>query len=409
MKVGIRKPSIKKSVRARTTGRVKRALKGSINPLYGKKGMGIVNDPKKAVYNKIYNKTTVGVRDIMENTTASSTATEQTAPSAPVATNIRAASQTKQPTGKYAALTDENLYKHQRATSVWGAIFIIIALFFALIAWPVGIIFAALAILLITQSRKYKRELQERAAVSTGQAIPKKSRALSIVGMASFALLFLGCAAIGANTSTPSVQKEVAETREIPTAEEPDEAGASTEELAQADASDTRAIESVESQSDAKNEQAPAKEGEARLEEEQKAEEERRAQEEAARIAEEEATRKAAEEAEAARVAQEREAVRIAEEQARADQEAETARMAAEEALQTGAQTAEAASVAPVVAHIHNTNRDLSLPPGTLVWLSATGSKFHSIDHCGSMNPNKARQVTIEEAAAKFEACENCW
>lgn len=59
MKIGIRKPSIKKSIKVRTTGRAKRAIKSSINPLYGKKGMGLINNPKKAVYNKVYNKTTV--------------------------------------------------------------------------------------------------------------------------------------------------------------------------------------------------------------------------------------------------------------------------------------------------------------------------------------------------------------
>ncbi|WP_242979682.1 hypothetical protein [Clostridium perfringens] len=40
MKFGVRKPSIKKSFKARTTGRAKRIIKKSINPTYGKKGMG---------------------------------------------------------------------------------------------------------------------------------------------------------------------------------------------------------------------------------------------------------------------------------------------------------------------------------------------------------------------------------
>lgn len=64
MKVGMRTPSIKKSVSARTTGRIKREAKSAINPLYGKKGMGWVNDPKKAAYNKVYNKTTFGIGDV---------------------------------------------------------------------------------------------------------------------------------------------------------------------------------------------------------------------------------------------------------------------------------------------------------------------------------------------------------
>lgn len=64
MKYGIRKPSIKKSVKARTTGKVKRQMKKAVNPLYGKRGMGVINDPKKAAYNAVYNRTTVSARDI---------------------------------------------------------------------------------------------------------------------------------------------------------------------------------------------------------------------------------------------------------------------------------------------------------------------------------------------------------
>ena len=63
MKVGIRKPSIKKSISARTTGKVKRKLKRVANPFYGKKGMGWVKNPKKALSNKIYKKTTVSAKD----------------------------------------------------------------------------------------------------------------------------------------------------------------------------------------------------------------------------------------------------------------------------------------------------------------------------------------------------------
>lgn len=59
MKIGVRTPSLKKSLKARTTGRLKRQMKKAVNPLYGKKGMGLINNPKKAVYNKIYNKVTV--------------------------------------------------------------------------------------------------------------------------------------------------------------------------------------------------------------------------------------------------------------------------------------------------------------------------------------------------------------
>ncbi|MCP1103636.1 hypothetical protein M2454_002991 [Aequitasia blattaphilus] len=66
MKLGIRKPSIKKSLKARTTGKAKRAIKKSINPLYGKKGMGMLTNPKKSLYNKVYKKTTVSIFDLFK-------------------------------------------------------------------------------------------------------------------------------------------------------------------------------------------------------------------------------------------------------------------------------------------------------------------------------------------------------
>ena len=64
MKMGFRTPSPKRSFSARTTGKLKRTIKKATNPLYGKKGMGYINNPKKAIYNKVYNKTTVGVNQV---------------------------------------------------------------------------------------------------------------------------------------------------------------------------------------------------------------------------------------------------------------------------------------------------------------------------------------------------------
>jgi len=55
MKFGFRKRSFKKSISARTSGKLKRKAKKAINPFYGKKGMGWIKNPKKAAYNKIYN------------------------------------------------------------------------------------------------------------------------------------------------------------------------------------------------------------------------------------------------------------------------------------------------------------------------------------------------------------------
>ncbi|MEG0872945.1 MAG: hypothetical protein RSE57_02665 [Clostridia bacterium] len=65
MKFGFRKPSIKKSIKARTTGKIKRAAKKAVNPIYGEKGMGLVTNSQKSIYNKVYAKTTFGANDML--------------------------------------------------------------------------------------------------------------------------------------------------------------------------------------------------------------------------------------------------------------------------------------------------------------------------------------------------------
>ena len=47
MKFGIRTPSLKRSISARTTGRAKRSIKKALIPGYGKKGRGWITNPKK--------------------------------------------------------------------------------------------------------------------------------------------------------------------------------------------------------------------------------------------------------------------------------------------------------------------------------------------------------------------------
>ena len=66
MKFGIRKPSLKKSIAARKTGKIKRSIKKTLIPGYGKKGMGLIKDPKKSIYNKIYKKTTFSIFDLFK-------------------------------------------------------------------------------------------------------------------------------------------------------------------------------------------------------------------------------------------------------------------------------------------------------------------------------------------------------
>ena len=66
MKFGLRTPSLKKSFKARTTGRAKRAVKKTLIPGYGTKGMGWLNNPKKAAYNKMYHKTSFSIWDLFK-------------------------------------------------------------------------------------------------------------------------------------------------------------------------------------------------------------------------------------------------------------------------------------------------------------------------------------------------------
>lgn len=66
MKFGIRTPSLKKSLKARTTGKVKRQVKKALIPGYGKKGMGWIKNPKKAAYNKVYKKTSFSLFDLFK-------------------------------------------------------------------------------------------------------------------------------------------------------------------------------------------------------------------------------------------------------------------------------------------------------------------------------------------------------
>ena len=45
-----------------------------------------------------------------------------------------------------------------------------------------------------------------------------------------------------------------------------------------------------------------------------------------------------------------------------------------------------------------------------MVWLPATGEKYHSKNNCGRMNPSKARQVTKSEAERLgYEPCGKCY
>ncbi|OGH19832.1 MAG: hypothetical protein A3D74_00990 [Candidatus Levybacteria bacterium RIFCSPHIGHO2_02_FULL_37_13] len=63
MKFGIRVPSLKRRIAARTSW--KRMLRHSMG-LKAPRGMEILTNPKRALYNKIYHKTTIEIDDLLK-------------------------------------------------------------------------------------------------------------------------------------------------------------------------------------------------------------------------------------------------------------------------------------------------------------------------------------------------------
>lgn len=63
MKFGIRRPSIKRSLAARTS--VKRMVKQQLG-LKAPRGMGWITNPKRAAYNRVYDRTTVSFWSILK-------------------------------------------------------------------------------------------------------------------------------------------------------------------------------------------------------------------------------------------------------------------------------------------------------------------------------------------------------
>lgn len=152
MKMGIRKPSVKRSISARTTGKLKREVKKAVNPMYGKKGMGYINNPQKAVYNKVYNKTSVGVKDIIASPKGSRTSNSGFA--VDVETNYA------NNTLHYSAPSiDLSKYRHSaaryRGTGVFLIIVACILAFVGLFVLPIGLLFIGLGIFFWIVGKKY--------------------------------------------------------------------------------------------------------------------------------------------------------------------------------------------------------------------------------------------------------------
>ena len=134
------------------------------------------------------------------------------------------------------------------------------------------------------------------------------------------------------------------------------------------------------------------------LEAAKKAEEEKKKQEEIAKKEEEE------------RKKQEEIAKKEAEEQAKREQE-EAERIAQEQANSSVYSTS--ASVNETVQsedpETQETYTVQETPTTRMVWISATGSKYHSKNDCGSMNPSNATQISLDDANARgMSPCSRC-
>lgn len=149
MKVGIRKPSLKKSISARTTGRAKRAVKRAVIPGYGKKGMGWIKDPKKAAYNKAYHKTTVSV--VPKVPSGSGKSTKKRAKRA----NTYAANVNETPKMEYGPSIWRVLY-------VIGVIMAVLGVILLLASPGAGVAALVIAFFEIHSARKNLRQIKEK-------------------------------------------------------------------------------------------------------------------------------------------------------------------------------------------------------------------------------------------------------
>ena len=149
------------------------------------------------------------------------------------------------------------------------------------------------------------------------------------------------------------------------------------------------------------------------LEATKKAEEEKKKQEEIAKKEEEERKRQeeiAKKEAEEQAKKEQEEAERIAQEQAKREQE-EAERIAQEQANSSVYSTS--ASVNETIQSedpgTQETYTVQETPVTRMVWISATGSKYHSKNDCGSMNPSNATQISLDDANARgMSPCSRC-
>ena len=131
-----------------------------------------------------------------------------------------------------------------------------------------------------------------------------------------------------------------------------------------------------------------------------KNEADRIAKEEAEKVEKEKAEKKAKEEAAAAQAEAER--------KAQEEQERLIAQQQAEQAVASQQQQSQTSN-----NYVANNGGGQGVQQqtavGQMVWLSETGEKYHTINNCGRMNPNKAIQVTLDNAISQgYQPCSKC-
>lgn len=75
------------------------------------------------------------------------------------------------------------------------------------------------------------------------------------------------------------------------------------------------------------------------------------------------------------------------------------------------AKTAQIQSTTSTSTTSYETSTNIpSEPVGSMVWITATGKKYHNKPDCGRSNPNTSYQVTLSEAQSMgYGACKKCY
>lgn len=87
-----------------------------------------------------------------------------------------------------------------------------------------------------------------------------------------------------------------------------------------------------------------------------------------------------------------------------------TIEAAAEETAETQAAEESQPAVTAEEPQVTEAPQESDSYGGQLVWISETGSKYHNKNNCGRMNPDRAYQMTRENAEAQgYEPCKKCF